>query len=142
MTSSGTPFPNPDSMAGGMDRSHHGDKPDNIANYAEMNRYHVQNLADFAKAKQDSEGDGTSGSRADLQRKQHGQFPSPCARKVPVSSLAKSTERSKGTVTSYFRTSKATPIPRKTTNMLLSILHLFGIDQETFGASTGPLPIA
>jgi hypothetical protein len=29
--------------------SHHGDKPENVANYAKMNRYHVQNLAYFAE---------------------------------------------------------------------------------------------
>ncbi|PYQ96416.1 MAG: hypothetical protein DMF97_15430, partial [Acidobacteria bacterium] len=40
--------------------SHHGDKPENIANYAKVNRYHVQNLAYFCeKLKQIPDGDGT-----------------------------------------------------------------------------------
>jgi hypothetical protein len=60
--------------------SHHGDKPANIANYAKMNRYHVQNLAYFAeKLRNIPDGDGKrAGSRVDLQRQQHGQLASAC----------------------------------------------------------------
>jgi hypothetical protein len=31
---------------------------------------------------------------------------------------------------------------QRASNMLLSILHLYGIECEKFGSSTGPLPIA
>ncbi len=47
-------------MAPGTASSHHGDKPENVANYAKMNRYHVQNLAYFAeKLSKIPDGDGT-----------------------------------------------------------------------------------
>jgi hypothetical protein len=31
---------------------------------------------------------------------------------------------------------------QRTSNMLLSLLHLYGIERESFGSSTGPLEIA
>ena len=40
--------------------SHHGDKPENVANYSKMNRYHVQNLAYFCdKLAKTPDGDGS-----------------------------------------------------------------------------------
>ena len=40
--------------------SHHGDKPENVANYSKVNRYHVQNLAYFCdKLAKIPDGDGT-----------------------------------------------------------------------------------
>ncbi len=73
---SGASFPESGFNGGWHGSSHHGDKPENVANYAKMNRYHVQNLAYFAdKLNKMPDGDGTrSGSRPDLQGKQHGQF--------------------------------------------------------------------
>ena len=44
----GASFPESGFNGGWHGSSHHGDKPDNVANYAKMNRYHVQNLAYFA----------------------------------------------------------------------------------------------
>ena len=56
----GSSFPDSGFTGGWHGTSHHGDKPENVARYAKVNRYHVQNLAYFA-AKLDKipEGDGT-----------------------------------------------------------------------------------
>ena len=57
---SGASFPESGFNGGWHGSSHHGDKPDNVANYAKMNRYHVQNLAYFAdKLSKIPDGDGT-----------------------------------------------------------------------------------
>src|SRR5260370_38738819 len=57
---SGSSFPESGYTGGWHGTSHHGDKPENIANYAKMNRYHVQNLAYFAeKLKNIPDGDGS-----------------------------------------------------------------------------------
>src|ERR1700692_1426014 len=57
---SGVSFPESGFNGGWHGSSHHGDKPENVANYAKMNRYHVQNLAAFVeKLKNMPEGDGT-----------------------------------------------------------------------------------
>ena len=57
---SGASFPECGFSGGWHGSSHHGDKPENIANYAKMNRYHVQNLADFCqKLKNTPDGDGS-----------------------------------------------------------------------------------
>jgi hypothetical protein len=45
----GQSFPESGFTGGWHGSSHHGDKPDNIAQYAKINRYHVQNLAKFVE---------------------------------------------------------------------------------------------
>ena len=55
----GTSFPESGFNGGWHGSSHHGDKPENVANYAKMNRYHVQNLAYFCdKLRNIPDGDG------------------------------------------------------------------------------------
>ena len=57
---SGASFPESGFTGGWHGTSHHGDKPENIANYAKVNRYHVQNLAYFVeKLSKIPDGDGT-----------------------------------------------------------------------------------
>ena len=57
---SGASFPESGFNGGWHGTSHHGDKPENVANYAKVNRYHVQNLAYFCdKLKNIPDGDGT-----------------------------------------------------------------------------------
>ena len=57
---SGASFPESGFNGAWHGSSHHGDKPENVANYAKMNRYHVQNLAYFAeKLSKTPDGDGT-----------------------------------------------------------------------------------
>ena len=56
----GTSFPESGFNGGWHGTSHHGDKPENVANYAKVNRYHVQNLAYFCEKLQGiPDGDGT-----------------------------------------------------------------------------------
>src|SRR5207247_4707369 len=55
----GTTFPESGFNGGWHATSHHGDKPENIANYAKINRYHVENLAYFCEKLGNSpDGDG------------------------------------------------------------------------------------
>ena len=57
---SGASFPESGYTGGWHGTSHHGDKPENIANYSKVNRYHVQNLAYFCeKLSKMADGDGT-----------------------------------------------------------------------------------
>ena len=78
----GTSFPESGFNGGWHGSSHHGDKPENVANYAKMNRYHVQNLAYFCDKLQNiaRRRRHAARSRADLQGQQHGQFASARAR--------------------------------------------------------------
>ena len=51
---SGASFPESGFTGGWHGSSHHGDKPDNVANYAKMNRYHVAESCVFrGEAEQD-----------------------------------------------------------------------------------------
>lgn len=77
---SGASFPESGFNGGWHGSSHHCDKPENVANYAKMNRYHVQNLAYFAdKLNKIPDGDGSILDHV-LIYKQHGQFPPACPR--------------------------------------------------------------
>ena len=110
---SGASFPESGFNGGWHGSSHHGDKPDNVANYAKMNRYHVQNLAYFAdKLSKTPDGDGTSsGPHPDLQGKQHGQFASPRACEgADHSARRPGREFQRATVTSYIRTTRSGPL--------------------------------
>ncbi len=135
---SGFNYPESGSVGGWHGSSHHGDKPDNIANYAKMNRYHYQIVADFLKKLSVvPDGDGTildhmllymGSNMGNSHRHAH--------EKVPVL-LA-------GGIDGTFQGNRHLVFPdnvEKTTNMLLSILHLYGIERESFGASEHPLEI-
>lgn len=119
--------------------SHHGDKPANIADYALMNRYHVGLVADFLeKLRQIPEGDGNvldhslvymGSNMGNSHRHAH--------EKVPVV-LA-------GKIDGTFEGNRHLSFPEYTekhANMLLSILHLYGIERDSIGGSTHQLPIA
>ncbi len=59
---SGTSFPESGFNGGWHGSSHHGDKPENVANYAKMNRYHVykeSRVASVEKLKNIPDGDGS-----------------------------------------------------------------------------------
>jgi len=119
--------------------SHHSDKPENIAEYAMMNRYHVGILAYFLDKLQGiSEGEGTvldhsltymGSNMGNSHRHAH--------EKVPVI-LA-------GGVDGSFAGNKHIVFPdnvEKTSNLLLGLLHLYGIERESIGQSTNPLSLA
>ena len=136
---SGASFPESGFNGGWHGSSHHGDKPDNISNYAKMNRYHVQNLAYFVdKLKKIPDGDGTVLDHVLIYKGSNmGNSHRHAHEKVPVILV--------GGIDGTFKGNRHIVFPdnrQRTSNMLLSILHQYGIDRESFGSSTGPLPIA
>ena len=136
---SGTSFPECGFNGGWHGSSHHGDKPDNIASYAKMNRYHVQNLAYFVdKLRKIPDGDGTVLDHVLIYKGSNmGNSHRHAHEKVPVILV--------GGIDGTFKGNRHIVFPdnrQRTSNMLLSILHQYGIDRESFGSSTGPLPIA
>ena len=136
---SGSSFPESGYTGGWHGTSHHGDKPDNIANYAKMNRYHVQNLAYFVeKLKNIPDGDGSVLDHVLIYKGSNmGNSHRHAHEKVPVILVGGIDGTFKGNRHIVFPDNK-----ERTSNMLLSILHLYGIEQDKFGSSTGPLPIA
>jgi hypothetical protein len=135
---SGSSFPESGFSGGWHGSSHHGDKPENIANYAKMNRYHVQHLANFvAKLDKMPEGDGTVLDHILIYKGSNmGNSHRHAHIKVPVVLV--------GGVDGTFKGNRHMVFPddttQKTSNMLLSVLHLFGIQQDAIGQSAGPLP--
>jgi hypothetical protein len=139
----GVSFPESGFNGGWHGSSHHGDKPDNIANYAKMNRYHVQNLAYFCeKLKNMPEGDGNVLDHVLIYKGSNmGNSHRHAHEKCPVILV--------GGIDGTFKGNRHLVFPdqidqsvRKTANMLLSILDLYGIQRESIGASTQRLPIA
>jgi hypothetical protein len=136
---SGTSFPESGFNGGWHGSSHHGDKPDNIASYSKINRYHVQNLAYFVdKLKKIPDGDGSVLDHVLVYKGSNmGNSHRHAHEKVPVILV--------GGIDGTFKGNRHIVFPdnqQRTSNMLLSILHLYGIDQKSFGSSTGPLPMA
>jgi Protein of unknown function (DUF1552) len=136
---SGSSFPESGFNGGWHGTSHHGDKPENIANYAKMNRYHVQNLAYFVeKLKKIPDGDGTVLDHVLIYKGSNmGNSHRHAHEKVPVILV--------GGIDGTFKGNRHIVFPdntQRTSNMLLSLLHLYGIEAKSFGSSTGPLAIA
>jgi hypothetical protein len=134
---SGASFPESGFNGGWHGSSHHGDKPENVANYAKMNRYHVQHLANFVqKLKNMPEGDGTVLDHILIYKGSNmGNSHRHAHVKVPVVLV--------GGIDGTFKGNRHVVFPDdtdKTSNMLLSILHLFGIERESIGQSSHPLP--
>jgi Protein of unknown function (DUF1552) len=134
---SGASFPESGFNGGWHGSSHHGDKPENVASYAKMNRYHVQHLANFVeKLKNTPEGDGTVLDHILIYKGSNmGNSHRHAHVKVPVILI--------GGIDGTFKGNRHVVFPddtQKTSNMLLSILHLFGIERESIGQSSGPLP--
>ena len=136
---SASSFPESGYEGGWHGTSHHGDIPDNKANYAKVNRYHVENLAYFCdKLRNVPDGDGTlldhvliykSSNMGNSHRHAH--------EKVPVVLV--------GGVDGTFKGNRHLVFPdsaERTSNLLLSILGLYGIQRKSVGDSTGPLAIA
>jgi hypothetical protein len=134
---SGSSFPESGFTGGWHGTSHHGDKPENIANYAKMNRYHVQNLAYFVeKLKKIPDGDGSVLDHVLIYKGSNmGNSHRHAHEKVPVILV--------GGIDGTFKGNRHIVFPdnqQRTSNMLLSILHKYGIEKDSFGSSTGPLP--
>jgi hypothetical protein len=132
----GTSFPESGFNGGWHGSSHHGDKPENVANYAKINRYHVQNLAYFCdKLRNIPDGDGTVLDHVLIYKGSNmGNSHRHAHEKVPVILV--------GGIDGTFKGNRHIVFPdntQRTSNMLLSILHLFGIEKDKIGTSTGPL---
>jgi hypothetical protein len=116
--------------------SHHAENPERIADYSKINRYHVQCLAylvdRFAKTK---EGDGTLLDHSLIlygtdmgDSNQHLHYD------VPHVLVGGAGGQLKGGRHLNYPSRTIT-----TGNLLLSILHMYGIHQDNIGDSTGPL---
>ena len=135
---SGTSFPGSGFEGGWHGTSHHGDIPANKANYSKVNRYHVENLAYFCDQLANTpDGDGTlldhvliynSSNMGNSHRHAH--------EKVPTILV--------GGIDGTFKGNRHLVFPDNTercANLLLSILHMYGIEQDCIGESTGLLEI-
>jgi hypothetical protein len=117
--------------------SHHQDDPPNLRRYAALNRYHVSTLAYFAeKLKSIPDGDGTLLDRSLIMygtnmgnSNQHQHYD------VPHILVGGANGQLKGDRHLHYDTKTVT-----TGNLLLSVLDMFGIEQEKQGDSTGRLP--
>jgi len=149
---SGSSFPESGFNGAWHGSSHHGDKPENVANYAKMNRYHVQNLAYFAeKLSKIPDGDGTVLDHILIYKGSNmGNSHRHAHIKVPVILL--------GGLDGTFQGNRHIVFPdntERTSNMLLALLHKYGIEdipkydaagrqtgtQKSFGSSTKPLSL-
>jgi len=133
----GVSFPESGFNGGWHGSSHHGDKPENVANYAKINRYHVQNLAYFCdKLRSIPDGDGNVLDHLLIYKGSNmGNSHRHAHEKVPVVLV--------GGIDGTFKGNRHIVFPdntQRTSNLLLSILHLYGIEQDSIGTSTGPLP--
>jgi hypothetical protein len=133
---SGASFPESGFNGGWHGTSHHGDKPENVANYSKVNRYHVQNLAYFCEKLQAiPDGDGTVLDHVLIYKGSNmGNSHRHAHEKVPVILV--------GGIDSTFKGNRHLVFPdntQRTSNMLLSILYLYGIEMDKIGTSTGRL---
>ena len=136
---SGTSFPESGFNGGWHGSSHHGDKPENIANYAKMNRYHVENLAYFVdKIKNIPDGDGSVLDHVLIYKGTNmGNSHRHAHEKVPVILV--------GGVDGTFKGNRHLVFPEnveRCANLLLGILSLYGIERQSLGESTGVLSLA
>jgi len=139
---SGASFPESGFTGGWHGTSHHGDKPENVANYAKVNRYHLQNLAYFCeKLRNVPDGDGTLLDHVLIYKGSNmGNSHRHAHEKVPVVLV--------GGIDGTFKGNRHLVFPdntQRTSNMLLSLLHLFDVEIDRIGTSTGrmqPLEMA
>jgi len=149
---SGSTFPESGFNGAWHGSSHHGDKPDNVANYAKMNRYHVQNLAYFAdKLSKIPDGDGTLLDHILIYKGSNmGNSHRHAHVKVPIILLGGLDGNFKGNRHIVFADNV-----ERTSDMLLAVLHKYGIEeipkydsagravgvQKNFGSSTAPIAL-
>ena len=135
---SASSFPESGYEGGWHGTSHHGDIPENKANYAKVNRYHVENLAYFCdKLRNIPDGDGNLLDHALIYKSSNmGNSHRHAHEKVPVILV--------GGVNGTFKGNRHLVFPdstERTANLLLSILELYGIERKNVGDSTGRLSI-
>jgi hypothetical protein len=108
-----------------------------MANYAKINRYHVQNLAYFVeKLSKMPEGDGTVLDHVLIYKGSNmGNSHRHAHHKVPVILVGGIDGTFKGNRHLVYADGT-----QRCSNMLLSVLGLYGIDRDSLGDSTGHLP--
>jgi len=117
--------------------SHHQDEARQMADYAKLNRYHISTLSYFAqKLKATPDGDGNLLDHSLIlygsnmgNSNQHQHYD------VGHTLVGGANGKLKGGRFLTYPTKTVT-----TGNVLLSVLHMYGIDSEQQGDSTGPLP--
>ena len=149
---SGASFPESGFNGGWHGSSHHGDKPENVANYSKMNHYHVQNLAYFAeKLSKIPDGGGVLLDHILIYKGSNmGNSHRHAHVKVPVILL--------GGLDGTFKGNRHIVYPdntERTSNMLLAVLHKYDMKEfpeynaagkqigvtDKFGSSTAPLAL-
>src|SRR5437773_2577587 len=128
-------YPESGVLSGNHPTSHHGERPAIVENWAKINRYHVQCLTPFlAKLKSTSDGDGTLLDNTLIfwaSNMSNGNLHSHKA--VPNMLIGGAMGRHRGGQ-NIQRTGT-------TANLLLKVLHMYGIEQESIGDSTGELTL-
>jgi hypothetical protein len=116
--------------------SHHAENPDRIAEYSKLNQYHVKCLAYFIdKLKKTPDGDGSLLDHSlVLYGTNMGDSNQHLHYDVPHILIGGASGQLKGGRHLAFPTKTVT-----SGNLLLSILGMYGIHQNTIGDSTGPL---
>jgi hypothetical protein len=128
-------YPESGVLSGNHPTSHHGGRPAIVENWAKINRFHVQCLTPFlTKLKSTPDGDGSlldhtlifwASNMSDGNLHSH--------KAVPNMLIGGAMGQHKG--------GRHIQRTGTTANLLLKTLHMFGIDHESIGDSTGPLPL-
>jgi hypothetical protein len=115
--------------------SHHGEAPKRVEDWAKINRYHVQCLVHFLdKLKSTPDGDGNLLDHTlILWATNMGNSNLHSHKDVPHMLIGGALGRHTG--------GQHIKAPGSTANMLLTTLHLFGIEKDRLGDSTGPVAI-
>jgi hypothetical protein len=116
--------------------SHHGNKPDKIADHAKINNYHVGLFAKFIdRLRSTPDGDGSLLDHSLIvygsgMSNGNGHTPSP----LPFATVGGLNGKVKG--------NRHLVLPEQpTANALLAIGHLCGVEMDSFGGSTGPVDL-
>ncbi len=129
-------YPESGVTAGFHGLSHHAENPDTIANYAKLNQYHVKCLAYFIeKLNRTRDGDGTLLDHSlILYGSNMGDSNQHLHYDVPHLLIGGASGQLKGNRHLAYPTKSVT-----SGNLLLTILEMYGIQQDVIGDSTGPL---
>jgi hypothetical protein len=117
--------------------SHHGSTPSKIAEYAKLNLYHMSLLPYFLdKLKNTPDGDGNLLDHSlILWGSPMGDSNVHAHKRLPVLLVGRANGKVQGN--QHIRCAEETPYA----NVLLTLLHKFGIDEKTIGDSTGEIAL-
>lgn len=128
-------YPESGVASGNHPTSHHGGRPAQVENWTKINRYHVQCMTPFlAKMKSTPDGDGSlldhtlifwASNMSDGNLHSH--------KGVPNMFIGGAMGQHKG--------GRYIERTGTTANLLLTALHMFGLEKESIGDSTGPLSL-